>query len=692
LSGSLTKLADGSSAFIAGSNVTITTGSNGAVTISSTGGGGGGAGVFTEASATAAFTTSSIAIGIAATASTIGSDVFFFVSGSKDGTANALFGGDVVTSGSLTVRDGTASLTIGDNTFGNSVITANVGNLILDATGINRVIVDKDLELSADNLYAGGSGGLRNLFPDNVIPAHAIVIGGVTSRTVTSGTLQVIGNEISGSEGVNLTLGSSGDVTVAGDLTVTGNDIKSSTGATAITLSGGNVIIPGDLTVQGTTVTVDATTLTIEDPVVGFGFTSGSTATTAGDRGFIGGISGSDNVALFWDNTDSTFTSARTSTGAGNDPVEITSYTPFRASSFQVGGTPGSAVAAGSAFLSSSDALNVLVNHTATTTFTKAGTPTVQIGDYAGSGEGQIKGVTTANALAPLWLSGSEINVGATSVAFLVNDIQQATIKPLTGGAGVRFEGQDGTGAPRAMVISGSQTTIGSNSRLVVFEGAGVPFLTASVGGGTVSLTAGAGVATANVFNINSTTVNLGQAATTINMGNVAGTNNVAGATKFTQGLSGSLTKLTDGTSYLIAGTNVTITTGSSGAVTISTSAGGDVTGPGASTDTAIARFNGLTGKIIQNTTGVTIDGSNNVVTSGSFSVKDGAGNQVVSISNSGVISGSSNISAGGGLTVGLGARSHPRGAMDRATCGTSCREVWRRNACASEQIRRYAW
>lgn len=44
---------------------------------------------------------------------------------------------------------------------------------------------------------------------------------------------------------------------------------------------------------------------------------------------------------------------------------------------------------------------------------------------------------------------------------------------------------------------------------------------------------------------------------------------------KATTGLSGSLTKLTDGTSYLIAGSNVTITTGSNGAVTIASTGGG---------------------------------------------------------------------------------------------------------------------
>lgn len=48
-------------------------------------------------------------------------------------------------------------------------------------------------------------------------------------------------------------------------------------------------------------------------------------------------------------------------------------------------------------------------------------------------------------------------------------------------------------------------------------------------------------------------------------------------------GLTGSLTKLVDGSSYLIAGTNVTITTGSSGAVTIS-AAGGSGSPGGADT------------------------------------------------------------------------------------------------------------
>ena len=48
-----------------------------------------------------------------------------------------------------------------------------------------------------------------------------------------------------------------------------------------------------------------------------------------------------------------------------------------------------------------------------------------------------------------------------------------------------------------------------------------------------------------------------------------------SGATKFNAGLSGSLTTLVDGRSYLTAGNNVTITSSSNGQVTISTSGGG---------------------------------------------------------------------------------------------------------------------
>lgn len=504
ITGSLQKTGGGQDFIKAGPNVTANY--NGLGQWEITGAAGGGAGVFTEASNVAAFTTSSIAIGIAAAASTKGSDVFFFVSGSTDGTKNALFGGDVVTSGSLTVNDGAASLSIFDNTFGTPVVRANAGNLILDATGINRIVADKDFELSSDNLYAGGGGGLRNIFPDNVSPSHPIVIGGATSRTVTSGTLQVIGNQISGSEGGNILLGAVGAVTVAGNLTVNGGltgSIQKTTGgqdfikagpnvtanyntlgqweitgtaaspsffteaalnkiyttgsvaigfaaaastkgsdvffavsssnpavavstfsgavvasgsltikdafsnavmasvsdmgvisgssnlqiggnitgsnallrgdlavdggnitttkstaavfnttATTVNIAGaasnvfvgaptGRVVIPGDLEVQGTTMTVSASNLVIEDPLIGFGFLSGSNpGSSTGDRGFVGGYTGAgNNVAFGYSFANTAFVATKTPDNASSTTFAVVDLQPIRASKFQISGS-----------------------------------------------------------------------------------------------------------------------------------------------------------------------------------------------------------------------------------------------------------------------------------------------------------------------------------------------------------------
>jgi hypothetical protein len=87
-----------------------------------------------------------------------------------------------------------------------------------------------------------------------------------------------------------------------------------------------------------------------------------------------------------------------------------------------------------------------------------------------------------------------------------------------------------------------------------------------AVNGGDLTTTS----ATFNLVNGTATTVNLAGGATlAVNIGNVVGTNIISGTTKLPQGLSGSLTKLTDGTSYLIAGNNTTVVTGSTGNVTV---------------------------------------------------------------------------------------------------------------------------
>ena len=97
---------------------------------------------------------------------------------------------------------------------------------------------------------------------------------------------------------------------------------------------------------------------------------------------------------------------------------------------------------------------------------------------------------------------------------------------------------------------------------------------------GDLAVNGGDITTTATTFNL------LAGASTALNIGNAAATNTVSGQTKFSQGISGSHTNLADGTSYLIAGSGVTITTGSNGAITFTYPAGSNVTGSFTSSST----------------------------------------------------------------------------------------------------------
>jgi hypothetical protein len=235
----------------------------------------------------------------------------------------------------------------------------------------------------------------------------------------------------------------------------------------------------------------------------------------------------------------------------------------------------------------------------------------------SGSIDGDITAVVAGTGLTGGGLTGSvSLAINNSIVATVSGTTFTGVTKHNSGLSGSLTKLVDGT----SYLIAGSGTTIstGSNGAVTIassgtpggsttqvqYNNAGVfagsstltfnntGNILASLNVSTTSVTASniiAAASSVNLFNTTASTINFGAAATSaLNIGNSLGTNTISGIVNAPQGLSGSLTKLTDGTSYLIAGSNIAISSASNGAITIVGSSG---TGVAAGSDTYV-QFN----------------------------------------------------------------------------------------------------
>lgn len=299
-------------------------------------------------------TTGSVSIagnqGSSYSVSSVGSDVYFYVSGTMGPTGQykTVFGGDVFFSGSL----------LGSS----SVVVRGSGN---DHADLQTNVIESDSYNTAVTVRNRGPNPLAFSGPGDSPPPDPFVYDGridllvnsIQERTTDNG-LRFVGpsyfyNGLTGSltklldgtdyivagSGIEVEIGNKGQITIGSTVSPGGlnthvqfNDNNEFGGSSEFTFNNStntlqveNVIIDGDLTVNGTTTSVNTVNLDVKDSVIGLGFSSGTVAQTTGDRGFIGGLADELNVAFMWKENAGEFVIGRTESSSTGS-LEISSY------------------------------------------------------------------------------------------------------------------------------------------------------------------------------------------------------------------------------------------------------------------------------------------------------------------------------------------------------------------------------
>jgi hypothetical protein len=493
-----------------------------------------------------------------------GSDTWLFISGtagSKNSSSRGVvaFGGDVVVSGTIYNSAGTAYSTSGGGGTSNwnelspsPRLNSTASVAIAGALGSSYAAQSSGADVF---FFVSGTTGVAGT------SARKSVFGG---DVVTSGSHYVIGNVT----GTNAQF--SGDVAVnGGNITTSLSTFNLASSATTLNLgsSAGKVVIPGDFEVLGTTVTVDVSNITVEDPLIGLGFTTGSVAGSAGDRGFIGGITGTgNNVAFAWSNNSGSFIATKTTSTAGATAVVVSNLQPVRASSFQVNGTTATITSSnGSTLTLSGTAIVLNASGSGLVKFQEDGNNYVEFSRQEGY-SAQIR--ATEASFPSLYLSGNSVHIDSYSgLTWFDSNSSGGLAVDSSNASSPKILGRVGSGQPTNLTVSGSDLTLGSNTGQILLYRGSSEFLRATYDGGagaivsaqSLNLSVGGTAST----QLSGSTVNINHGAAQINFQRHGAT-----FAEFSSG-SGDIASLvaSTGKQFYVGGTGLTKLSGSLAAI-----------------------------------------------------------------------------------------------------------------------------
>jgi len=547
--------------------------------------------------------------------------------GVNNGSSTITIGGNLTFSGAFaTVITVTAGTNVTLPTSGTLVTTssklsafaattsAELAGVISDETGSGLLVFGTSPTITTSIVTGSSSFDLLNTTATTInfagaattlaiggaAAAQTLTIGGGSTDTstynlatgVTAGTKTKtvnIGTGAAASSTTNVNIGSSngGTTTISSPTVSIGH-------TTSTTTVNSDLVVTGNFTVNGTTTTINATTITVDDKLIELGAVGTPTDTTADGGGI--SLKGSTDKTIIWDNTNDNWTAnqswnlssglvykinntsvlSATTLGSGVTASSLTSVGTISSGTWQgsliTGTYGGTGVNNGSSTITIGG--NVTFSGAYTTTLTVSGATSItlptsgtlattsnNLGAFAATTSAQLAGVISDETGSGVLVFGTSpsfttsVVTGSSSfdvfntTATTINAFGAATTLAIGGAAGAQTVtiGGSSTAASTYNFATGATATATTKTVNIGTNGAAGSTTNINIGSsiaGSTTINSGTIVGastTQNVFNATATTINAFGAATTISFGAVTGTTTFNSTTATTSTATGAV-------------------------------------------------------------------------------------------------------------------------------------------------------